>query len=46
MVWNLEELEVKFEDQLDHAMFLNLDITIKERTFIYKSFDKGDLFSF
>ena len=28
-----KELEVKVEDQGDHAMFLNLDITIKEGTF-------------
>ena len=33
MEWNLEELEVKVEDQVDHAMFSSLDITIKEGTF-------------
>ena len=30
----------------DHATFLNLNITAKERTFIYKLFDKRDSFPF
>ena len=41
-----EQLELKFEHQGDHATFLNLDITFKEGTFIYKSFDKRDSFRF
>ena len=32
-VMYLKELGVKVEDQGDHAMFSNLDITIKEGTF-------------
>ena len=36
----LKELELKVEKQGDHATFLNLDITNKERTLIYKLFYK------
>ena len=36
----------KIEHQGDHPTFLNLDITIKEGTFIYKLFDKRDSFPF
>ena len=41
-----KELELKDEHQSDHATFLYLDIIIKERTFIYKLFDKRDSFLF
>ena len=41
-----KELEVKVGHQGDHATFLNLDLSIKEGTFIYKLFDKRDSFSF
>ena len=41
-----KELELKVEHQGDHATFLNLDITIKEGTFIYKLFDKRGSFPF
>ena len=39
-------LELKVEHQSDHATFLNLGITIKERTFLYKLFDKKLRFIF
>ena len=42
----LKELEVKVEKHGDHATFLNLDITNKEGTLIYKLFDKRDSFPF
>ena len=35
-----KDLELKVEFQGDHATFLNMDITIKEGTFTYKSLDK------
>ena len=41
-----KKLELKNNYQSDHATFLNLDITINERTFIYKSLDKRDSFPF
>ena len=40
------DLELKVEHQGDHATFLDLDITIKDGTFVYKLFDKRDAFSF
>ena len=42
----LKDLELKVEHQHDHATFLNLDITIKEGTFIYKLSDKRSSFFF
>ena len=41
-----KEPEHKVENQGDHATLLNLDIIIKEETFIYKLFDKRDSFPF
>ena len=41
-----KELELKVEHQGDQVTFLNLDMTIKEGTFIYKLFDKRDSFPF
>ena len=41
-----KELELKVEHQGDHAIFLNLDITIKEGIFICNLFDKRDSFPF
>ena len=41
-----KELESKVEQQRDHATFLNLDVTIKNGAFLYKSLDKRDLFPF
>ena len=38
----LKELEVKVKHQGDHATLLNLDITLKKGTFIYKLFDKRE----
>ena len=38
-----KELELRVEHRVDHATFFNLDITIKEGTFLYKLFDKRDL---
>ena len=38
-----KELKFKVEHQVDHVTFLNLDINIKEGTFIYKLFHKRDL---
>lgn len=37
-----KELELRVEHQVDHATFFNLDITIREGTFLYKLFDKRD----
>ena len=42
----LKELELKVEHWLYHTTFLNLNITVKEGTFIYRLFDKGDSFPF
>ena len=39
-----KELELKVEHWLGHTTFLNLNVTIKEGTFIYRLFDKGDSF--
>ena len=39
-------LELKVEHRGQHATFLDLDITIKDNTFIYKLFDKRDEFPF
>ena len=41
-----KELKLKVEHQGDHARFLNLDITIKEGTCIYKLFDIINSFLF
>ena len=41
-----KELKLKDEHQENHATFLNLDITIKDGTFICKLFDKRDSFLF
>ena len=40
------ELELKVENQGNHATFLNLDITIKDGIFTYKLYDKRDDFPF
>ena len=41
-----EELELKVEHHGQHASFLSLDITIVDKVFIYKLFDKRDAFPF
>ena len=41
-----KELQLKVEHRDDHATILNLNITIKVGTFIYKLFDKRDSFPF
>ena len=41
-----KELELKIEHQGTHATFLDLDITIINKTFVYKLFDKRDAFPF
>ena len=41
-----KELELKVKHQAGHATFLNLDICIKEGTFMYKLFDKRKSFPF
>ena len=41
-----EELELKEEHTGDHATFLSLEITIENRKFIYKLYDKRDYFPF
>ena len=41
-----KEFERKIERRCNHGNFLNLDIIIKEGTFIYKFFDKRDSFPF
>ena len=54
MVENLEglfvilpkKIELQVKHQGDHGKFLNLDITIKEGTLLYKSFDKRESFPF
>ena len=40
------ELTLKIEYNGDHATFLDLDITIKDKIFIFKLFDKRDKFPF
>ena len=40
------ELELKEEHSGIHATFLNLDISISNRRFVYKLFDKRDSFPF
>ena len=40
------ELQLKCEHQGNHATFLDLDITIVDKTFVYKLFDKRDDFPF
>ena len=40
------ELELKVEHHGTHATFLDLDISIKDGTFVYKLFDKRDAFPF
>ena len=40
------ELELKVENQGNHATFLDLDITIVDGLFVYKLFDKRDTFPF
>ena len=39
-----KELELRVEHQVDYATFFILDITIKEGTFLYKLFDKRDIY--
>ena len=39
-----KELELMQENQCEHAIFSNLDTTIKEKTLIEKLFDKKDFF--
>ena len=41
-----QELDLKLEHSGSHASFLNLDITIKNKKFVYKLFDKRDSFPF
>ena len=41
-----EEVEVKIEHHDDHVTFLNLDITIKKGTLLYKLFGKRNSFPF
>ena len=41
-----EELQLKCEHQGIHAIFLDLDISIVDNTFVYKLFDKRDDFPF
>ena len=41
-----EELDLKLEHEGTHATFLDLDITIRDRVFVYKLFDKRDNFPF
>ena len=41
-----EELELKEEHSGDHATFLCIDVTIENKRFIYKLYDKRDDFSF
>ena len=40
------KLQLKIERCGTHATFLNLDITVKDGRFIYKRFDKRDVFPF
>ena len=40
------ELELKEEHYGDHATILNLDVTIEDRKFIFKLYDKRDDFAF
>lgn len=42
----LKELEFKVKYQCGHAKILNLDVTFKEETFMYKLFDKRNSFPF
>lgn len=42
----VRKLELKVVHHVDHAKLLNLDITIKEGTFIYKLFDNRESFPF
>ena len=37
---------MKVDHSCTHATFLNLDITVKDGVFIYKLFDKCDVFLF
>ena len=41
-----EELELKVEHSGDHATFLCIDVTIENKKFIYKLYDKRDDFPF
>ena len=41
-----KELELKLEHSGENATFLNLDITIKDKIFVYKLYDKRDSFPF
>ena len=46
-LWNISKgVWTQLEPQGDHVTFMNLDITIKEGTFIYKLFDKRESFHF
>ena len=40
------ELQLKVEHSGTHVTFLNLDITVKDRVFVYKLFDKTYAFHF
>ena len=40
------ELQLKVEHYGTHATFLNLYVTVRDGVFIYKLFDKGDVFPF
>ena len=42
----LEQLELKFENQEQHAKFLDLDITSEDNIFAYRVFDKRYKFFF
>ena len=46
MTYIQRKLNFNVEHLVDHAKFLNLDITIGEATFIYKLFHKRDSFLF
>ena len=41
-----KELELKVEQQGNHASFLDYDIKIEDRILVYKLFEKRDNFSF
>ena len=41
-----KRLELKLEHQVEHATFLDLNITVESKTFLHKHFDKRDKFPF
>ena len=42
----IQELELKADHQGSNACFLNLDIFVKNRIFVYNLFDQKDTFPF